>query len=181
MPLSATQRHVLAMLWRRASASRRARHVRRIKWGPERAAPHMPKRLRCREADLNMFVSVCGRPSMAKLTEAQDPTVIETRALQFTEKCRCQHASSRTEFAIRQLMGVACYLSQPALSEVQERAGARMDGKASRASCWRCLTSISSSRCRAESPISPVRTRRATVMFAETTCNVRKRYLYHFP
>jgi hypothetical protein len=86
------------------------------------------------------------------------------RADLVTQRARVHHplksiaaaVEARGNIPIRQVMGVARYLSQPALSEVPGRAGTRTDG-----------TSISSSRCRAESPISPVRTRRGMVMFAD--------------
>ena len=52
-----------------------------------------------------MLVPVCDRPLMAELTEAQDCSFMETKALQFTEKCRCRHASSPLlDLPIRQLL-----------------------------------------------------------------------------
>ncbi len=44
------------------------------------SAPQMPQQLRCREVSLHMFVSVCDRPLVAELMEAQDRAVMETKS-----------------------------------------------------------------------------------------------------
>ena len=106
-----------------------------------------------------MFVPVCDRPSVAEPTGAQGRTVMESkRALQFTEKCRASRIANSPllDLPIRQVMGDAHYLPQPALPEVPGRGGARLARRARGRTAAGAATSMSCSRCRRRSPTSPI-------------------------
>ena len=95
-------------------------------------APQMPQHLRCREVGLqhasSPFVTGHRWPSRRRRRTA---LLWRAGALRFTEKCRSRHANSPLlDLPIRQVMGDAHYLPQPALPEVPGRGGAAMARRA---------------------------------------------------
>jgi hypothetical protein len=86
------------------------------------------------------------------------------RALQFTEKCPCGHASSPLlDLPIRQVMGDAHYLPEPSLPEVPRRGGETMAGSPARRSAAGRL--LSPRLHPAPAPIAPIAFQNKTVVY----------------